>query len=87
LKERLEKVDIKVDHRLHVKLFNILNERSLMIFNGRIFHEAIKGIVNKRLFCEINNNLFKDAIKEFVSDIKELARKHIWKIRCEEVNQ
>ncbi|PKY62651.1 hypothetical protein RhiirA4_489510 [Rhizophagus irregularis] len=36
-----------------------------MIFNGRIFHEAIKGLVNKRLLYEINNNLFKDAIKEF----------------------
>jgi hypothetical protein len=52
-----------------------LNKRSLLvIFNGRIFHEAIKGIVNKRLFCGNNNNIFKDAIKEFIFDIKEFAR-------------
>ncbi|PKY45902.1 hypothetical protein RhiirA4_460608 [Rhizophagus irregularis] len=37
LKERLEKANISVNHKLH-------------FFNGRIFHEAIKGIVNKR--CE-----------------------------------
>ncbi|PKC59418.1 hypothetical protein RhiirA1_426960 [Rhizophagus irregularis] len=49
-----------------------------MIFNGRIFHETVKGIVNKKLYLGINDNTFKDVIKEFVFNIKEYARKYIW---------
>ncbi|RGB41600.1 hypothetical protein C1646_751892 [Rhizophagus diaphanus] len=50
-----------------------LNERSLMIFNGRIFHEIIKGIINNRLYLGIKEKVFQDAIKEFVTEIEELA--------------
>jgi hypothetical protein len=34
---------IRLNFNYHAKLLYILNERSSMIFNGRIFHEAIKG--------------------------------------------
>lgn len=57
------------------------------IFNGRTFHEAIKGVVNKRLFNGRTDSKFKNAIKEFVMDIKELARQYIWLPRCEEMNK
>lgn len=36
-----------------------------MIFNGRIFHETIKGIDNKKLYLDINDRIFRDAIQEF----------------------
>jgi hypothetical protein len=49
LKDTLEKKDIKIDHRLYMKFW--MTNPSMMIFNGRIFHEAIKGLVNERLFC------------------------------------
>lgn len=56
-----------------------------MIFNERIFHEAIKGIINEKLYMGITGNIFKDAIKEFVANIMELSRKYIWIPRCNEV--
>jgi hypothetical protein len=63
-----------------------MNERSLVIFNGRIFHEAIKGIVNERLYLGIDDIAFKNAIQGFVADIKELSRMYIWLSRCKEVS-
>ncbi|CAG8694688.1 18734_t:CDS:2 [Rhizophagus irregularis] len=75
---RLDENDFRISFNYHAKLLQILNERSLMIFNGRIFHETVKGIVNKKLYLGINDNTFKDVIKEFVFNIKEYARKYIW---------
>lgn len=69
----------------HAKLY-ILNKRSFVVFNGRIFHEAVKGLVNKKLNMDFNDKILKDGIKDFVYDIKELARKYIWLERCKEVN-
>jgi len=64
-----------------------LNKKSNVIFNGRIFHEAIKGIVNKRLFLEIEDKIFKDAIASFVEDIHDMARKFMWSERCKSFNE
>jgi hypothetical protein len=58
-----------------------------VVFNGRIFHEAIKGIVNKRLFLEIEDKIFKDAIASFVEDIHDMARKFMWSERCKSFNE
>jgi hypothetical protein len=80
-------MEFSIDFNYHAKLFDILNDRSLVIFNGQVFHKAVKGIVNKKLFMGFNNINFKDAITEFVADIKNLARLYIWLPRCEEVNK
>ncbi|PKY60934.1 hypothetical protein RhiirA4_485259 [Rhizophagus irregularis] len=52
-----------------------------MIFNGRIFHETVKGIVNKKLYLDINDRIFRDAIQEFLLNIKEYAQRYIWNER------
>jgi hypothetical protein len=87
LKIKLDNLEFKIECNYHARLLYILNERSMVIFNGRIFHEAIKGIINNRLYLGINNSIFKDVIRDFVSDIKELARLYIWLPRCNEVNR
>ncbi|PKY62122.1 hypothetical protein RhiirA4_488043, partial [Rhizophagus irregularis] len=62
--------EFKVDHRLTCEFIFILNEISLVIFNGHIFHETIEGIVNNWLYFGIKKKNFK----EFVANIKELPR-------------
>ncbi|PKY36482.1 hypothetical protein RhiirB3_459174 [Rhizophagus irregularis] len=55
----------------HAKLLQILNERSVMIFNGRIFMKQSRELLIKNFILGNNDNTFKDAIsKEFVFNIK-----------------
>ncbi|CAB4418477.1 unnamed protein product [Rhizophagus irregularis] len=69
LKNKLDEIDFRINYNFHASLLYILNEKSKVVFNGRIFHEAIKGIVNERLFLEIEDKVFKDNIASFVEDI------------------
>ncbi|PKC02037.1 hypothetical protein RhiirA5_413442 [Rhizophagus irregularis] len=87
LKAKLDEKDFRIYYNYHARLLHILNEKSKVVFNGRIFHEAIKGIVNKRLFLEIEDKIFKDAIASFVEDIHDMARKFMWSERCKSFNE
>lgn len=67
----MEKKDIKIDLRTYtMELFEIMNDKSMMIFNGRVFHEAIKGLVNKRLFCGFKDKLFKEILGNLLKILK-----------------
>ncbi|PKC57634.1 hypothetical protein RhiirA1_401265 [Rhizophagus irregularis] len=44
LKEKLDNQNFRLDFNYYARLLQILNDRSYSIFNGRIFHEAIKAI-------------------------------------------
>lgn len=69
--DTLEKKDIKIDLRTYtMELFEIMNDKSMMIFNGRVFHEAIKGLVNKRLFCGFKDKLFKEILGNLLKILK-----------------
>ncbi|CAB4478774.1 unnamed protein product [Rhizophagus irregularis] len=87
LKNKLDKIDFRINYNFHASLLYILNEKSKVVFNGRIFHEAIKGIVNERLFLEIEDKVFKDNIASFVEDIHDMARKFMWSERCKRFNE
>lgn len=78
LKTTLDSKDFRISFNYHTSLFQILNKRSDIIFNGRIFHVAIKGIINIKLYLHIKDQIFKDAIKQFVSKIMEYAQQYIW---------
>ncbi|GBC41334.1 hypothetical protein GLOIN_2v1811257 [Rhizophagus irregularis DAOM 181602=DAOM 197198] len=87
LKEKLDNQNFRLDFNYYARLLQILNDRSYSIFNGRIFHEAIKGMINSRLYLNISDPIFTTAIKGFVRDIHILARDVIWVERCKEVNK
>jgi hypothetical protein len=84
LKEKLDANDFRINYNYHARLLQILNEKSNVVFNGRIFHEAIKGlVVNTKLFLEIELQFFKDAIAQFVEDIHDMAKRFMWVERCQ----
>ncbi|POG60026.1 hypothetical protein GLOIN_2v1788404 [Rhizophagus irregularis DAOM 181602=DAOM 197198] len=87
LKAKLDEKDFRIHYNYHARLLRILNEKPRVVFNGRIFHEAIKGIVNERLFLEMEDKFFKDAIASFVEDIHDMARKFMWSERCKSFNE
>jgi hypothetical protein len=53
-----------------VRLIFLLNKQSKVIFNGRVFHEIVKGLVNTQLYLGINDKRFKEAIRDFVMEVK-----------------
>jgi hypothetical protein len=87
LKEKLDSLEIRVGFNYHARLHHILNQISFVVFNGKIFHEAIKGLVNNQLYMDISDSNFRDGIRQFVKDIQELARMYIWNERCTHVRE
>ncbi|CAB5179853.1 hypothetical protein RhiirA1_464147 [Rhizophagus irregularis] len=53
-----------------------------LIFNIRIFHEAIK-----RLLGRSRDKRYKEGIINFVKDIKEFVKMYIWIPRCDAINK
>lgn len=69
VKNEVNSNNIRIEFNWAARLFFLLNERSNWIFNGRIFHEAIKGIVNDNLYLGNSDKRFKSVIKSFISII------------------
>lgn len=84
-KNYLDCKDYRLSFNYHASLFQVLNDRSFMVFNGRIFHEAIKGLINEKLYLGIKDKVFKDAIKMFVAGIMDFSREYIWIPRCKQM--
>uniref|UniRef100_U9TN33 Uncharacterized protein n=1 Tax=Rhizophagus irregularis (strain DAOM 181602 / DAOM 197198 / MUCL 43194) TaxID=747089 RepID=U9TN33_RHIID len=54
-----------------------MNDKSMMIFNGRVFHKAIKGLVNKRLFCGFKDKLFKEILGNLLNILLKNSLKNL----------
>lgn len=85
MKSFLDSHNYRIEYNYHAILLQILNERSSIVFNGRIFHEAIKGLVNDKRYMGFKDKVFKDANAQFVRNIMDFAYDFIWIPRCKEV--
>ncbi|GBB89881.1 hypothetical protein RclHR1_16700001 [Rhizophagus clarus] len=74
------------DTNFHVKILNILNEKSSFLNRAKIFDEAICSFVNKSLYMGYTDNKYKQLIGKFITKF-QLEVKEIWKQRCSEVIQ
>jgi hypothetical protein len=69
-KKKVHKYGLNIELNSDVRLIFLLNEQSKVIFNGRVFHEIVKGLVNTQLYLGINDKRFKEAIRDFVMEVK-----------------